>query len=68
MTNETLTYYLERYEEKLKRLMSKKDYARFVEEVAKEGFRKEIEGMAESDFKDFVLGNFDRITDSQEGG
>ena len=54
-------YILMEYEKKLKELMTEKEYKEFVMKVAKEGFKKEIEGMADSEFKDFCMENFEEI-------
>lgn len=56
-------YVLNAYEKKLKELMGENDYHEFAKEVAKEGFKEEINGMADSDFKNFCLENFDKITE-----
>ena len=50
------------YDEKLKEVMTAKDYLAFVEEKAKELFKEEIEEMAESEFKTFCIDYFDEIT------
>lgn len=54
-------YILMEYEKKLKELMTEKEYKEFVMKVAKEGFKKEIEGMVDSEFKDFCMENFEEI-------
>lgn len=55
-------------EEKLKELMGEEEYIKFSAEVAKETFKKELEGMADSEFKRTILEPevFDAITGSQE--
>lgn len=55
-------------EEKLKELMGEEEYIEFASEIAKEAFKKELEGMADSEFKRTILEPevFDAITGSQE--
>ncbi len=65
--NET-RYVVKRYEEKLKELMGKEEFSKFSNDVAKEMFRSEIEGMAPSDFRDFCLENFGKIVGEKECG
>ena len=50
-------------EKKLIELMGVKDYNKFSTELAKKAFRNEVEGMKDGDFKQFVLDNFEKITD-----
>lgn len=57
-----IAYILMEYEKKLYQLMGKEAYVAFMKKTTKEAFRLEIGGMAEGDFKDFVLENFDMIT------
>ncbi len=54
-------YVLKEYEKKLSELMGDK-YFEFARNVAKAGFKAEIENMSECDFKNFVLDNFNDIT------
>lgn len=60
--NESLKYMMNRMDEKLRELMTKEEYVEFSSQIAKESFRIELENMADGDFKDFCLGNFDAIT------
>ena len=62
MDEQYYLYVIRRFEEKLKKLMPEKEYKEFVTEVAREGFKKSIEGMADSDFKKFCLANMEKIT------
>jgi len=55
-------YLLKKMEEKLIELMGKEAYTEFSVQIAREGFRKEVDGMADGDFKNFVIENFDKIT------
>ena len=48
-------YMIKKMEEKLLELMGQEAYNEFAMEVAKEGFKQEINGMAESGFKNFCL-------------
>ena len=52
---------LYKYENKLKEIMTFKDFDKFASDIAKELFKAEIGGMDESEFKDFILENFDEI-------
>ena len=54
-------YMLKKMEEKLIELMGQEAYAEFSVQIAREGFRKEVEGMEDGDFKNFVIENFDKI-------
>ena len=62
MTKKESDLILKRYEDKLKELMSSEEFNRFSTEIAKELFKADIDSMAQSDFKDFCVQNFDRIT------
>lgn len=55
-------YVMKAMESKLIELMGREAYAKFAAEIAREGFRKEVEGMADGDFKNFIMDNFDNIT------
>lgn len=50
------------YEAKLIELMGKDEFFAFSIQIAKELFADSIMGMADSDFKEFCLDNFDVIT------
>lgn len=50
------------YEEKVKELMTAKDYEEWSAKRAREMFRKQVEAMEESDFKQMILDNFEEIT------
>jgi len=60
--NESLKFMMNRMDEKLRELMTKEEYTEFSRQIAKESFRIELESMADGDFKDFCLENFDTIT------
>ena len=63
------SYYLfiiERMEEKLMELMGPGPYSEWMSEVAKEGFRKEVELLKETGLRDFLLHDFELIT-AEEG-
>lgn len=63
---ERITRCAKAYEEKLIELMEPEAFTKYAKEVAKKLFMEEAEGMAESDFKDFVRENFDEITKYEE--
>ena len=50
-------------ESKLRELMGEKAYAEFAIKTAKESFMIDVTTMKDGDFKDFVLENFDEITE-----
>lgn len=50
------------YENKIIELMGKEDASKYIKMVAQELFRTEIINMPESDFKDFLIENFEEIT------
>lgn len=62
MGEATILFMMHCMGEKLIELMGKKEYLKFSAEVGKKAFKKEVEEMKDSDFKNFVLENFDRIT------
>jgi hypothetical protein len=67
MTNyESLNRICQAYESKLKELMGESEFYAYSAELAKELFAEEICGMADSEFKDMVLDNFDAITGTDE--
>ncbi len=58
---------IEKMEKKLIEMMGKEAYSEFATSVAKEVFRSEIDGMAESGFKDYLINHFDQITQQSDG-
>ena len=50
-----------RLEAKLIELMGKAEFIAFIKQTCDEAFQIEIESMEDSDFKQFVLENFDEI-------
>lgn len=63
MTNEDMAMLLlEKHEKKLIELMGAEAYYEWSVTIAKEAFLSEIERMADSSFKNFVLDHFDEIT------
>lgn len=66
MNEKFYLYIIDIYEKKLKELMGEDEYHKFIIAVSKDGFREEIEGMADSEFKDFCLKNFDMITGGKD--
>ena len=72
-TNEQLIKLCKMYEEKLIELMGKRKYYKFSTECAKSLFIDEVSSMKNNNFKQFILDNFDEITDlsdyeDEEGG
>ena len=62
MTSKAITDTMKRMEDKLRELMGEEEFHKFSVELAKEAFRKEIDGMEDSEFKRFVTANFGAIT------
>ena len=60
--NDTLMFFLRKYEEKLKELMTEEELMKFTAEIAKEGFRREVESAPDGGFRQFCLDHFDEIT------
>ena len=63
------SYYLfiiEKMEEKLIELMGPGLYSEWMSEVAREGFRKEVELLKDTCLRDFLLHDFELIT-AEEG-
>lgn len=54
---------ISKMEAKLRELMGEKAYAEFAVQIAKESFLIDVTTMKDGDFKDFVMENFDEITD-----
>ena len=54
------------YEAKLKELMGEKAFYKFSKKIAKELFAEDICNMADSEFKEFCLDNFDFITGPED--
>lgn len=64
MMNEKAIYHmLYCYEDKLREFMDDDEYMKFATGVARESFRIEVEEMENGDLKDFILYNFDKITE-----
>lgn len=57
-----------RCEDKLKELMSYKDFVEFSMAIAKEMFKQDVEAMPEGDFKDFITENMGDILGEDEKG
>ena len=55
------------YEEKLKSLMTKDAYERYVTSIARDMFLEDINNMADSKFKNFCIDNFGLITGKEPG-
>lgn len=53
-------------ENKLKELMSAKDFEAWSMEVGEAFFRMEVEAMPDSDFKTFILENMGKVTGDDE--
>lgn len=62
MYDKTLTAMLKMYEDKLKEYMTKEEYAKFSEEVAKTTFLAEVLASPNDEFKKMVVDNWDEIT------
>jgi len=62
MTDVFYNFVIAEYERELKKHMTEEAYGEFAERVAKEGFRMEVLGMADGDFKNFCIDNIDFIT------
>lgn len=54
------------YEKKLIELMGEAEFVEFSKQIARELFAEEICHMADGDFKETILDNFDAITGSDE--
>ena len=55
------------YEKKLKSLMNKDDYGRYITSIARDMFLEDINNMPDSEFKDFCNDNFNLITGKEPG-
>lgn len=62
LSEKAVRYILVAYEKKLKELMSSCGFDEFIKSVSKEAFRIEINDAKDSEFKKFVLENFEEIT------
>lgn len=62
LNKKELIYIIKLYEKKLEELMAKDEYEKFTVEVANSLILKEVNGMANSEFKQFCLQHFDEIT------
>lgn len=56
------SFILEKMESKLIELMGRDAYVEFCAQIAREGLRKEIEGMEDGEFKDSLIDNIDETT------
>lgn len=67
LANEAVMYLtaLKRMEDKMKEVMTAKEYEEWAKEDAKIMFRQNVEAMQESDFKKFCTENFDLITSNE---
>lgn len=54
------------YEEKIKEIMTDKEFGAFSTEVAKKVFRQSVEELHNEEFKQFVFDNWDYITGADD--
>jgi hypothetical protein len=66
MTEKTIMFMMKRMEEKLRELMGDDAFTDFSVALAKEAFRQDIYNMADDEFKNFCVDNFDVITGGQQ--
>ena len=66
MSNKSEMYMMMEMEKKLRELMGAEAYTAFAAKIAREAFRREVEAMADSDFKRYILDHFDEITEDPE--
>lgn len=52
------------YEKKLEEIMTAKEWREFISATSRKLFKQEIDGMADSEFKDFIIERFDEITEA----
>ena len=62
MNEKALLCIMDGMEKKLIELMGIENYSAFSCKLAKEAFKASIEGLADGEFKSFVINNFDAIT------
>lgn len=65
-TNEQLMKLCKMYEEKLIELMGGRKFYKFSTDCAKSLFMDDVCSMENNDFKQFILDNFEEITDISE--
>ena len=63
MKEKYYTFVLKQYENKLKEYMTDDEYFEFATEVSKKGFKMEVESLEESEFKNMILENFNKIVE-----
>lgn len=62
MTETIMLKIIGMYEEKLKELMTEKEFDLFTSEVSRKAFKAEIELMPDCEFKQVILDHFDDLT------
>jgi len=66
MNEKQLMELLKIYEKKLKEYMPEEEFYRFSVDTAKYLFEKEVNEMADSEFKQFIKDHFDEVTGSND--
>lgn len=62
MNERVYLYMMRAMDDALKELMEPAEYNIFMARIARKAFRMDVDAMADGEFKDFILDNFDDIT------
>ncbi len=62
MSEQLLLNIIRLYEDKLKELMTEKQFDEFTGEVSRKAFKAEIDLMPDCEFKQVILDHFDELT------
>ena len=66
MSEKAMVFVISRLEQKLKQYMELEEFKEFIKDVTREAFRMDVEALEDGDFKDYILANFDRITEARD--
>ena len=68
MSEKALLFVISRLEQKLKQYMELEEFKEFIKDVTREAFRMDVEALEDGGFKDYILANFDWITEARTEG
>lgn len=66
MSEKAMVFVISRLEQKLKQYMELEEFKEFIKDVSRDAFRMDVEALEDGDFKDYILANFDRITEARD--
>jgi len=66
MSEKAMVFVISQLEQKLKQYMEIEEFHQFIKDVTREAFRMDVDALEDGDFKEYILANFDRITEARD--